>query len=88
MTEREKKEIQMCLTCPLPECINCLEAVNGGKSLKHVRGLQEVQRMVGLGYDDKRMAKELGVHPNTVLLFRKELGIPNYIVRRAAARRA
>lgn len=77
----------MCLTCPLPECVNCLEAVNGGRSLKHVRRLQEVRRMADLGYDDKRMAKELGVHPNTVFLFRKELGIPNYTARRMAAGR-
>ena len=84
MTEQE--EIQMCLNCPLPDCVNCLGKHTPPASRIRVKRLLEVKRMAELGLTDREMGKILGVHMNTILEMRKALGIPNLRTRRIEVR--
>lgn len=84
MTEQE--EIKMCLNCPLPDCVNCLGQHSGPISRNRVKRMMEIKRMAELGLTDREMGKILGIHANTILEIRKELGIPNLRTRRVVAR--
>lgn len=86
MTERERREIEMCLNCPLPECVDCLGSTVRATSAKKAQRMQEIKRMAALGYTDRQMGAVLGIAANTVLLLRKELGIANLRTRRVAAK--
>ena len=76
MTDREKKEIELCLNCRFAECVNCLGRTSHLATLTHSQRLEEVRRLSSLGYSDEQMGEELGLAPNTIYLMRKELGIP------------
>jgi hypothetical protein len=72
-------EIEMCLHCPLPECNNCLETGVKFSKLqrKHEEWKIRIRELAALGLTDKQMATHLAIHPNTVAILRKEMGIPS-----------
>lgn len=72
-----KEDIQMCLHCPRPECINCL----GGEmyargSAKHEIWRGRIREMAAAGLTDRQMGKRLGINEATVARYRKAMGIP------------
>lgn len=72
MTEQE--EINACLNCTFPECINCLS--KGGRVyFKHEEWKKRIREYSKLGFTDKEMAKLLGCHPNTVAKLRTAIGL-------------
>ena len=85
MTEQE--EIQKCLNCPSPECVNCLDSnYHGKESLEMaawIKGLCEGGRML----TDREIGSIVGIHANTVMEYRKRMGIPNLTQRRMAMKR-
>ena len=83
--DREHDEIQMCLNCPLPDCVDCLGKLAPKDARKTVLRMQEVRRMAALGYTDKKMAAILKVQPLTIYKYRKEMGIPGLRERMAVA---
>lgn len=73
MTEQE--EINLCLNCQLPECVNCLS--KGGRLyFKHEELKKKIREYSKLGFSDRQMAILCGCHPNTIAKFRGILGIP------------
>lgn len=75
MTKQEQEEIKRCLSCPLPECINCL--AGGFRVAGTVTRMEQVRDLSEKGMTDRQMGDIIGIHPNTVMEIRKKLGIPN-----------
>lgn len=76
MTTQE--EINLCMSCPLVECVNCLGDPKRYSKLrkKHDEWKELVTLRVRQGHTNQQIAKELDVHPNTVTKLRKEFGLP------------
>jgi DNA-binding NarL/FixJ family response regulator len=73
--DREQMEIQLCLNCPLPDCVNCLEKTEYNPL--YVQRMHKVIELSELGMNDTQMATRLGVCSSTVRAIRKKLGIPS-----------
>ena len=80
----EKEEIQMCLTCPLPECCNCLGGRSATKEFLYVGRLRRLRQLCEYNLTDAQMADILGVHLNTVWDMRRKMGIPGLKERQRA----
>lgn len=72
-----QEDIQMCLNCPKPKCNNCLGKYESGSGAS-TRKLIKLQELAKQGMTDAQMGEILDIHPNTVYILRKRLGIPNY----------
>ena len=73
---REQEEIKMCLSCPRPECVNCLGDKHGTLVAKHEAWKGLLLQCVAEGLNNQQIAGRLGIHYNTVTKLRGELGIP------------
>lgn len=72
-----KEEIRKCLSCHLPECIDCIGHPEVGVvARRHERWKALIKEYHALGMTDRQMAGMLSVSPNTVGALRKELGLP------------
>lgn len=76
-----EKEINMCLKCPLPECVNCLEHSEGRRKAS-VEELIQVMELTKQKLNDAQVANIMGVRADEVAFWRKQLGIPGYQVRK------
>ena len=73
MTEQE--EINICLNCILPDCVNCLS--KGGKRyFKTLDRMERIRQYAKLGFTDKEMAALMGCCSLTVSRLRNSMGIP------------
>ena len=75
--EREQQEIQMCLTCPFPKCVNCLSNRADKRMRRQMYRIEQVRDLAGRGLPDNQIAKYLGIGTATVFRLRKEAGIPS-----------
>ena len=72
-----QEEIQKCLSCLLPECINCIGHPEVGVvARRHERWKALIKEYHALGMTDRQIAVMLRVSSNTVGTLRKELGLP------------
>ncbi|MCR5663567.1 MAG: hypothetical protein K6G17_01660 [Oscillospiraceae bacterium] len=72
-SEIEAEEIRLCLSCPLPDCINCLKDFDEARP---VRRLIRVRELAEQGLSDAQIGRVIGMHRNSVLRMRRKLGIP------------
>ena len=71
------EEVQMCLHCIYPTCINCLGGRSYGRIYrKHEEWKKAIKEFAELGMTDREMGGLLSISPNTVAKLRTELGIP------------
>lgn len=90
--EDSKEQIDMCLSCPLDECINCLDPSRTIKSAedevtKKIKELKSKSRKLKkreinllkaypFSKTDYDLAERLGTNQSTVCTIRKRLGLP------------
>lgn len=76
---REQEEIQKCLNCQYPECVNCLspDGRYGKVAERHSRWEDTIKRCVAEGMSDRKIAVIIGVDHKTVGNLRRSLGIPS-----------
>ena len=76
---REQEEIQKCLNCPYPECVNCLspDGRYGKIAKRHTKWGELIKRCVAEGMNDQQISSAIGVNRNTVGDLRRALGIPS-----------
>ena len=66
------EKIAQCLSCPLPECLNCIE--RGGESPRtQKRSRYLVNAMSGAGLADELIASMTGLSSESVKRYRREL---------------
>lgn len=69
-----QEEIDVCLNCTLPDCVNCLSG--GGRVYQKHQGYKlRIAEYAKLGLSDKDMGILLGIHANTVARLRQEMGV-------------
>lgn len=76
---REQEEIQKCLNCQYPECVNCLspDGRYGKIAKRHSKWEDTIKRCVAEGMSDCKIAVVIGVDRKTVGNLRRSLGIPS-----------
>jgi transposase-like protein len=82
MTKRELKEqeeIQKCLNCQYPECVNCLGPYGRPDKIakRHSKWEDTIKRCVAEGMSDRKIAVIIGVDHKTVGNLRRSFGIPS-----------
>ena len=80
---REQEEIQKCLNCQYPECVNCLspDGRYGKIAKKHSKWKDAIQSGVDKGLNDRQIGELLGIDRKTVGNLRRSLGIPSLVGR-------
>lgn len=91
-SEDTKEQINMCLTCPLDECINCLDPSYISSNVEE-EAVERIKEMKSKGYrlnksdravlkaypfstTDQDMADRLGMRPSTTGVVRRRLRLP------------
>lgn len=75
MREDTYEDIQRCLSCKFPRCINCLDH-RGVQAQKDRKRMDRVQELYDKGLNDESIARLLGVSRSHVSKLRREIGLP------------
>lgn len=73
MTEEE--EIQLCLNCPMPKCVNCLSNHADSRMRRQLGRSEKIRELASKGLTDQQIAKYLGIGTATVFRVRQQAGI-------------
>lgn len=76
----QQEEIDMCLRCPLPKCVDCVGNPMRYAKLRrnHDVWKAQVKELAGKEMPDGWIADQIGISSATVAKLRKELGIPPF----------
>lgn len=85
MKEDSYEDIQKCLRCKFPTCVNCLSESNQISAKTRTR-LDRVQELWDLGMTDRAIASSMKLSPTHVARLRRMIGLPAHL--RSAYERA
>lgn len=72
------EDIKLCLSCPYPECKNCLDGQERGLRNASAKLVRKVLDLAKERLTDSQIAELADTSANTVYYIRRQYGVPNY----------